>query len=137
MGKLILSLLMLALPVSEDLFFGAFGVWGVNAVDHQKDIHQVIEDNRFLASTPAELCTKLKMSDFNSDGLVNLEDYNLLYREVLQVSNAGPKSVQDHQLRLRMDLVGNGSMDLIIDEDDLGMMYNFVSNQLSYCKITE
>jgi hypothetical protein len=137
MLKVILSLIMLSLPVSEDLFFGLFGVWGVSAVDHQKDIHEVIETNRFVASTPEELCAKLKMSDYNQDGKVSLEDYNVLYQEVLQVSQNAHKTVQDHQLRLRMDLVSNGGTELTIDEEDLGMMYNFVSNQLSYCKLPE
>ena len=133
MFKIVLALMMLTLPVSEDLFFGLLGEWGVSAVDQQKDIHETVKSNRFVANSPEDLCVKLRRADFNHDGKVNNEDYNLLYQQVLQIGQTGLRSAKDHETRLRMDLVSRGEADLNINEEDLGILYNFVANQLSYC----
>lgn len=127
------AFLLLIVPVSEELFFGLLGTWGVSAVDQQRDIHEIVEAYRTVATTPQDLCVKLRHSDYNKDAKVDVEDYNLLYQEVLELNRPGFRSVRDHETRLQMDIVNRGESTLHIDEEDLGMLYNYITNQLAYC----
>lgn len=79
------------------------------------------------------LCNKLRSADFDGDGLVDEEDYSFLYLVSIKDGQAMAALEEKSSLIYQMDLSMNESRLPVIDEDDVGQLYNYLTDQLPYC----
>lgn len=93
------------------------------------------------------ICKKLNLADFNYDGDINGADYSILYLVAMkdQITieslnkNADLLALMDLSLDVKNRNIANNSKKQnlvtvsIIDEQDVALFYNFLTNQIPYC----
>lgn len=95
------------------------------------------------------ICEKLNAADFNNDGIINGADYSMLYLvsmkdqstiELLQ-KNPDLYSLMDLSLDIMNRKLASKSNDQekyqgIINEQDVAIFYNYLTNKIPYCPYT-
>ena len=94
------------------------------------------------------ICEKLNAADFNNDGVINGADYSMLYLVAMRDQNT-IESVQknpdllslmdlsldivNRKIASQLDNVNLQENQIVINEQDVAIFYNYLTNQIPYC----
>lgn len=93
-----------------------------------------------------QICHKLRIADFNNDGLIDGADYSIIYLVAMRDQNTIESVQKNPNMFALMDLsldltnrsIASVESDLdenkaIVDEHDVVIFYNFLTDKIPYC----